>query len=67
MQLHHGHEGRNLFMSLFLGDSVDGEQEAVGVPLGLGLGDDLLDRSIGYELKQLFLALNTKCKDEQRN
>jgi hypothetical protein len=54
-------------MSLFLGDSVDGEQEAVGVPLGLGLGDDLLDRSIGYELKQLFLALNTKCKDKQGN
>ncbi|KAJ7858351.1 hypothetical protein B0H14DRAFT_2749019 [Mycena olivaceomarginata] len=44
------------FMSLFLGDSVDGEQEAFGVTLGLGAGNNFLDRRVGDELEELVLA-----------
>jgi hypothetical protein len=47
-------------MSLFLGDSVDGEQEAFGVTLGLGAGNNFLDRRVGDELEELVLALYTK-------
>ncbi|KAJ7350020.1 hypothetical protein DFH08DRAFT_863443 [Mycena albidolilacea] len=44
------------FISLFLGDSVDGEQEAFGIALGLGAGNNFLDRRVGDEFEELVLA-----------